>query len=151
MEERNLLDKIQQLIREVEKMIPSYLENEEDRIRSKGGSAMCIIDQGGNVHGKMFGTELIQARECFRIAWVKASQVHITGYPTEDFEKGVYSGQIDDKPFGIRRPDFIGWQGGQPVQLKDGTRLSIAFSGFRGIMDLEIVTRALAKMESDRS
>jgi hypothetical protein len=73
--------------------------------------------------------------------------VHITGYPTGEFERLAFNNQIDESQYKIRRPDFIGWQGGQPLVLKDGTRLSAAFSGFRGIMDLEIVTRALAAAE----
>ena len=51
--------------------------------------------------------------------------------------------EIDERKFGIERPDYIGWQGGQPITLKDGTILSVGFSGFRGIVDLEIVIRAL--------
>ena len=144
METAKLKAFIERVIQETEKLVPEYLANEEDRIRSRGGCAICIIDQEGNVYGKMYGTEPIQMRETYRIAWIKASQVHITGYPTGEFERLAYNSEIDDSKFGIRRPDFIGWQGGQPLVLKDGTRLSAAFSGFRGIMDLEIVTRAVA-------
>jgi glc operon protein GlcG len=138
---------IRRIIAEAEKLVPEYLENEEDRIRSRGGAAICIIDAEGNVYGKMFGTEPIQMRETYRIAWVKASQVHITGYATGEYERLVFNKEIDDTIYKIRMPDLIGWQGGQPITAKDGTKLSAAFSGFRGIMDLEIVTRALAAVE----
>jgi hypothetical protein len=147
MDNSKLLETIRGIIAETGKLVPGYLENEEDRIRSRGGCAICIIDAEGNVYGKMFGTDLIQMRETYRIAWVKASQVHITGYPTGEYERLAFNNEIDESKYKIRRPDFIGWQGGQPLALKDGTRLSAAFSGFRGIMDLEIVTRALAAAE----
>jgi glc operon protein GlcG len=46
-------------------------------------------------------------------------------------------------------PDMIGWEGGQPITLKDGTKLSIGYSGFRGTSDLEIVIKALKKANID--
>jgi len=135
---------IERIILEAEKLVPEYLANEEDAKRSQGGCSICVIDADGNVHGKMFGTAPIQMRETFRIAWVKASQTHITGYPTGEFERLAFNGEIDERQFGIRRPDYIGWQGGIPLVAKDGTRISAAFSGFRGIMDVEILQRAFA-------
>ena len=137
------MERITKLIAAVEKLIPEYLANPEDKIKSGGNSAICIIDQDNNVYGKVFGFNQIQCRQFYKIAWTKASQVWITGYKTGEFEKLVYSGQIDDKKFGIIRPDFLGWEGGQPVTLKDGTILSIGFSGFRGTSDIEIVERAI--------
>ena len=89
------------------------------------------------------GTDINRTRQSYKIAWTKASQVWITGYKTGEYEKLVYSGQIDENKFGIIRPDFLGWEGGQPVTLKDGTRLSVGFSGFRGTSDLEIVLKAV--------
>jgi glc operon protein GlcG len=62
---------------------------------------------------------------------------------TGEYEKKVFNGEIDERIYGISRPDFIGWQGGQPVALKDGSKLSVGFSGFRGISDIEIVKKAL--------
>jgi glc operon protein GlcG len=43
---------------------------------------------------------------------------------------------------------LVGWLGGQPVTLRDGTKLSVGFSGFRGISDLEIVVKALEKINT---
>ena len=137
------MEKIKKLINAVEMLVPEYLSKPEDAAISGGGSAVCIIDEHNNVCGKLFGTDKIRARQCYKIAWIKASQVWITGYKTGEFEKLVYSGQIDEHKFGIIRPDFLGWEGGQPVTLKDGTKLSVGFSGFRGISDLEIVKRAI--------
>jgi glc operon protein GlcG len=42
---------------------------------------------------------------------------------------------------------LIGWEGGQPLSLKNGSNLSVGFSGFRGVTDLEIMVRALAVAE----
>jgi hypothetical protein len=137
------MEKITKLIAAVEILVPEYLSKPEDAAISGGGSAICIIDEDNYVFGKLFGSDKIRTRQCYKIAWIKASQAWITGYKTGEFEKLVYSGQIDEKKFGIIRPDYLGWEGGQPVTLKDGTRLSIGFSGFRGISDLEIVNRAI--------
>ena len=134
---------ISRLIAAVEKRLPEYLADEADRSRNEGNSALCIIDEHGLVHGKMFGSDKIRQRHSFRIAWTKASQVWITGIKTGEYEKLVFTGQIDDKKFGIIRPDFIGWEGGQPVATEGSMKLSVGFSGFRGASDLEIVQKAL--------
>jgi uncharacterized protein GlcG (DUF336 family) len=86
-------------------------------------------------------------RHSFKIAWTKSSQVWITGMKTGEYEKRVFNKEVDPGLFGISMPDFIGWEGGQPVNLKDGTLLSIGFSGFRGTSDLEIVQRAISKID----
>lgn len=137
------MEKIYKLIAAVEMLIPEYMANPVDRNISGGNWAICIIDEDNNVFGKLFGTDKINSRRSYKIAWIKASQVWITGYKTGEYEKLVYSGQIDENKFGIMKPDFLGWEGGQPVTLKDGTRLSIGFSGFRGTSDIEIVERAI--------
>jgi uncharacterized protein GlcG (DUF336 family) len=134
---------IAEIIERVEQLIPFYMENEEDRKKAKGGIAICIIDDEGSVYGQTFGTDKIMMRERYRVAWMKASQVWITGMKTGEFEKLVFNKEIDEESFGIRRPDYIGWEGGQPLSLKGGTKLSIGFSGFRSASDLEIVTKAL--------
>jgi uncharacterized protein GlcG (DUF336 family) len=127
----------------IEKLVPEYLANPADKNITGGNWAYCIIDEDNNVHGKVSGVTKVQGRQTYKIAWIKASQVWITGYKTGEFEKLAYSGQIDEEQFGISRPDYLGWEGGQPVTLKDGTKLSIGFSGFRGTSDLEIVDRAI--------
>jgi uncharacterized protein GlcG (DUF336 family) len=134
---------ITEIIESVEQLIPFYMENEEVRKKTKGGIAICIIDDEGNVYGKMFGTDKIMMRERYRVAWMKASQVWITGIKTGEFEKLVFNREIDEESFGIKRPDYIGWEGGQPITLKNGTKLSVGFSGFRSASDLEIVMKAL--------
>ena len=129
------------LIAAVEKRLPEYLAIEEDRSRNEGNSALCIIDENGAVYGKMFGTDKIRMRRVFHIAWTKASQVWITGIKTGEYEKLVFTGQVDDKKFGILRPDFIGWEGGQPITIEGAVKLSVGFSGFRGATDIEIVQK----------
>jgi glc operon protein GlcG len=134
---------IAKLIAAVEKRLPEYLAVEADRSRNEGNSAMCIVDDQGRVIGKMFGPDKLRTRHSFRIAWTKASQVWITGLKTAEYEKLVFTGQIDEKKFGILRPDFIGWEGGQPITVEGTMKLSVGFSGFRGATDNEIVQKAL--------
>ena len=134
---------INQLIVEIEKLIPVFMQNEDDRAKANGNVTFCIIDNDGFVSGKIFGTDKIRGREAFRVAWTKASQVWITGMPTGEFEKQVFNNEIQEATYGIRKPDYVGWIGGQPITLNDGTVFSVGFSGFRGISDLEIITKAL--------
>lgn len=136
---------IEKIITEIDALIPDYTAIPDDMSISNGNVAICIIDDDGSVSGKLFGNNKIRSRESFRVAWTKASQVWITGYKTGEYETLVYSGQLDEDDFGISRPDMIGWEGGQPVTLRDGTNLSIGFSGFRGTSDLEIVVRAIQR------
>ena len=143
-----LSDSIQQLIDEAGKFIPEYMQNEDDRRIANGNVAICIIDPDGRIYGKIFGTNKVRGRESFRVAWTKASQVHITGLKTGEYEKLAFNNEIDEAKFGIERPDYIGWEGGQPITLKDGTMLSVGFSGFRGVIDLEIIIRALEKIRN---
>jgi glc operon protein GlcG len=147
MENTALANIATRIIDEAEKFMPEYMQNEEDRRIANGNCAICIIDSEGVIYGRMFGTNKVRARESFRVAWTKASQVHITGMKTGEFEKLAFNNEIDEQKFGIERPDYIGWEGGQPLQLSDGTILSAGFSGFRGVVDLEIVVRAVAVVE----
>jgi uncharacterized protein GlcG (DUF336 family) len=94
----------------------------------------------------MFGPDKIRQRNVFRIAWIKASQVWITGLKTGEYEKLVYAGKIDEEEYGIIRPDFIGWEGGQPIVVDAQTKLSVGFSGFRGRSDLQIVRKAVSSV-----
>jgi glc operon protein GlcG len=55
----------------------------------------------------------------------------------------VFTDQIDYHTFGISLPDLVGYKGGQPITLHDGTKLAVGFSGFRGTSDLEIVEKAV--------
>lgn len=138
--------KIQDIIDKVGSLIPQFMSDPIDAGISGGNVAICIIEADGTVHGKLYGENKIRNREIFKVAWTKASQVWITGMKTGDFEKLVFNDQIDDRKYGILRPDFIGWEGGQPITLKDGTVLSIGFSGFRGTSDLGIIVQAINQL-----
>ena len=134
---------IEQFIASIENLVPVYMDIPEDRAISKGGASLCIIGEDGTVYGKIFGTDKLRGRDTFKIAWTKASQVWITGYKTNDYERMVFTNQIDYHTFGISLPDLVGYKGGQPITLCDGTKLAVGFSGFRGSSDLEIVEKAV--------
>ena len=142
-------ERIVRLIQKLEEIIPLYMKKDEDKGVSNGNVAVCLIDEAGGVFGKVFANNnKIRARESFRVAWIKASQVWLTGMKTGEYEKKVYSGELSEGISGINKPDFIGWEGGQPIILKDGSKLSIGFSGFRGVTDLEIVLKAIEQIET---
>jgi glc operon protein GlcG len=138
---------IEKLIETIESLVPEYLANPDDKNITDGNLAVCIIDQENNVYGKLMGPDKNRTRQSYKIAWTKASQVWITGFKTGEYEKLVFTDKVNEWKYGIMRPDFIGWEGGQPVVLKDGTKLSVGFSGLRGTSDLEIVVRAVAMAE----
>ena len=136
---------IEKLISYIEELVTEYMAIPEDQAKSKGVASLCIIGEDGQVYGKIFGTDKLRGRDSFKIAWAKASQVWITGMKTNDYERMVFTGQIDYHTFGIPLPDLVGYEGGQPITLRDGTKLAVGFSGFRGGSDLEIVERAVEK------
>ncbi len=151
MEQAVMNSMMESIFSAIEKMIPTYMANEVDKRIANGNVAICIIDPAGRVYGKLWGGNQIRNRQSYQVAWVKASQVWITGLKTGEYEKLVFSGQVDEEQYGIERPDLIGWEGGQPVTLYDGTILSIGFSGFRGIVDLEIVVKAFESIDFGKS
>src|SRR5690348_9516007 len=95
MDSKSISEFIARLTAAIEKRLPEYLADEADRSRNEGNSALCIIDEQGVVHGKMFGRDKLRTRHSFRVAWTKASQVWITGIKTGEYEKLVFTGQID--------------------------------------------------------
>ena len=135
------------LFNAIEKLIPSYMEIPEDKCISNGNLAVCIIDEQGVVHGKMFGTNKPRLRQSYRVAWTKASQVWLTGVKTGEYERMVFTKEVGENANGIEAPDLIGWEGGQPLVMKNGTKFSVGFSGFRGTTDIEIMVKALALVE----
>jgi glc operon protein GlcG len=134
------------LIDEVEKLIPSCMENPDDRNNSHGNVTLMIVAEGGQLFGRMFGNDNPRRRHTSRIAWHKAIQVWMTGYATGRYEELVYGKKIDPSKFGISHPDFIGWEGGLPVVAKDGTKLAVAMSGFTGVTDCNIIRRAVTRV-----
>ena len=129
-------------------LIPEVSANPLDAF-ANGNVAVCVIDEDGNLYGKIWGDQKVTGRNFYKNAWIKASQVWITGMKTGEYEKKLYNEEFEEEKYGISKPDLIGWEGGQPITLKDGTRLSVGFSGFRGINDLAIVTKAVLMAESN--
>ena len=140
---------ISKMFAEIEKLIPVYITNPADKNIANGNVAVCIIDENGTVQGRMFGKDKPRQRQSYKLAWTKASQVWLTGVKTGEYEKMVFNGLVEEDSNGIEAPDLIGWQGGQPLTLPDGSKLSVGFSGFRGVVDLEIMVKALDKAVSD--
>jgi uncharacterized protein GlcG (DUF336 family) len=143
MEDHNLDTVINHAFAEIEKLIPVYMKDPDDACIANGNVAVCIIAEDGTVYGRMFGTNKPRLRQSYRVAWTKASQVWLTGVKTGEYERMVFNQEVEENGNGIEAPDLIGWQGGQPLTLLDGTKLSVGFSGFRGVTDLEIMVKAL--------
>ena len=133
---------IDKMFDSISRQIPEYKDSAPDWSISQGNVAVCIIDDFGNIYGKIWGEDKLKGRKYYDIAYRKASQVWITGYKTNEYEKLVFSDQLNYRDFGIELPELMGWEGGQPIQLDSETRISCGFSGFKGINDLGIVKKA---------
>jgi glc operon protein GlcG len=138
---------ISRMFKAIEEQIPGYMKNTADSRIANGNVAVCIIDEQGQVYGKMFGDYRPRQREIFKIAWTKASQVWLTGIKTGEYERMVFTNEIAENAHGIEAPDLIGWEGGQQLILADGSKLAVGFSGFRGVVDIEIMINALAAVQ----
>jgi len=138
---------ISRMFKAIEEQIPGYMKNTADSRIANGNVAVCIIDEQGQVYGKMFGNYRPRQREIFKIAWTKASQVWLTGIKTGEYERMVFTNEIAENAHGIEAPDLIGWEGGQQLILADGSKLAVGFSGFRGVVDIEIMINALAAVQ----
>ena len=149
MENQKLEVIIRKMFAEIENLIPVYMQNPEDKNIANGNVAACIINENGMVFGRMFGRNRPRLRQSYKVAWTKASQVWLTGVKTGEYEKMVFNRVVEENGNGIEAPDLIGWYGGQPLTLPDGSSLSVGFSGFRGVIDLEIMIRALDKAVSN--
>jgi glc operon protein GlcG len=139
---------VTKIIQWMDANISAYMANPIDYAISDGNVALCIIDKDGTVYGKMYGEDVIRMRNSYLYAWKKASQVWITGIDTGEFERMVFNNEIDEYAFGINRPDYVGWIGGQPVKMDNGEVVSIGFSGFRGETDIRIVIDAMQKIRN---
>lgn len=143
MTREQILLKVNNIIDRVSDAIPLYRNSPADWDKCQGNLALCIIDESGNVYGKIWGEDKLKGRKYFDVAYRKASQVWITGYKTGEFERLVFTDQLNYRDFGIDLPDLMGWLGGQPIQLDANTKIYCGFSGFRGVTDLEIVSKAV--------
>ncbi|MHC1775235.1 MAG: hypothetical protein AB9834_07425 [Lentimicrobium sp.] len=138
---------IEKFFKTLGQLIPEFSANPSYAFAG-GNVAVCLLDEEGNVYGKIWGTDKVKGRQFFKNAWIKASQVWITGMKTGEYEQKLFNGEFGEEKFGIGMPDLIGREGGQPVELADGTRLAAGFSGFRGFNDLGIVKRALSLIDN---
>jgi uncharacterized protein GlcG (DUF336 family) len=132
----------EQLIAEVIRLYPSYILDPLDVQWNHGNAAAVVIEPDGDFHGHIFGCNKEIGQKCYQIATRKVLQVWRTGYPTGRFEELVYAGKLNEGDFGVQRPDLIGWEGGIPILAPDGRIIAAAFSGFRGVKDIEILARA---------
>lgn len=137
-----LKDIANKILQAADKLLPKFLENPLDMNLNNGNVAMCIIDEVGQVHGKMWGDDKIRMRDVYFNAWRKGNQVWITGIASGKYEELVFTKQIDPEKFGIKHPDFIGWEGGLPIVIGDA-QIAVAVSGMRGEMDLEIIRQSV--------
>ena len=133
-----------QLISHVIRLYPSYITDPLDVQWNHGNGAAVVIEPDGSFHGHIFGDNKELGQKCFQVGMRKVLQVWRTGHFTGRFEELVYSGKLDENAFGVQRPDFIGWEGGVPLLAPDGRLMAAAFSGFRGVKDIEILERAAA-------
>lgn len=133
---------VSKMIESMTAQVPTYKNSAPDWSISEGNVAVCIIDDAGNIYGKIWGNDKLRGRKFYDVAYRKASQVWITGYKTGEFERLVFTDKLNYRDFGIELPDLMGWQGGQPIQLDADTRISCGFSGFKGVNDLAIVQKA---------
>lgn len=139
---QNLKEVINRMFDSMDIQVPTYKESPDDWNISDGNAAVCLIDDAGNIYGKIWGNDKLRGRKFYDVAYRKASQVWITGYKTGEFERLVFTDKLNYRDFGIELPDLMGWEGGQPIQLDAETRISCGFSGFKGINDLAIVKKA---------
>jgi glc operon protein GlcG len=135
----------ERLIAHVVELFPLFVTDPLDTQWNHGNAAVAAIEPNGAFRGQIFGKDKEFGQKCYQVATRKVLQVWRTGYATGRFEELVYSGKLDENRFGLQRPDLIGWQGGVPLLTREGQLVAAAFSGFRGIKDIEILERAAAK------
>ena len=104
MENKEKLSIINKLFAAIEKLIPVYMEDPLDNRVSNGNVAVCIIEENGCVHGKMFGTDKPRLRLSHKVAWTKASQVWLRGVKTGEYERMVFNNEAEENANCIENP-----------------------------------------------
>jgi hypothetical protein len=135
---------------EVEKLVSEFRKDKIDFGVNEGNAAVFVMGPDGEVFGRTFGTDRPKCRDTATTAWKKVSQVWLTRIATGEYEKKVYNGDVAWYSFGIMKPDLIGWEGGIPGILSDGTEVALGFSGFRGEKDAELLEKALQMVGGKR-
>lgn len=144
MEQLTLPEVAARLFLEIERLLPKFRAVAEDAAINEGNVAVVVIGPAGEVFGHLFGTDRIRQRNTAGTAWKKASQVWLTGIATGEYERRVYNGEVDWAKLGVMKPDLVGWEGGLPIRLADGSMIAVGFSGFRGETDAAIIRAAVA-------
>lgn len=142
MEREKTTEILDRLFDSIERRIPSFLEDATDRAISRGNAVMLAMDAQGGIHGRYLGTDPAKQQELGLVAWRKVQQVRLTRVATGRYEELAYARRLQWWKYGIPLPDLIGWDGGLPATLSDGSPLALAFSGFRGEKDVEILRLA---------
>jgi len=132
-------------------LIPEYLKNPNDFAIAEGNVSCLIMDESGNVFGKHWGTDRVRQRKSAQVAMQKVLQVWLTDTATGAYEEQVYSKQKNWWEYGIPLPELIGWEGGLPARLTDGTKVAIAFSGFYGDKDAALIRQAASSIPDQMS
>lgn len=131
----------------IERHTPAFLADPEDLAIAQGNLVFVAIDDAGHVFGRYWGTDPVRQRGSAMVAWTKANQVRLTRTSTGLYEKLVYTGQKNWWEYGIPLPEFIGWEGGLPAVLEDGTLVALGLSGLRQDKDCALLVRAIAETE----
>ncbi|WP_299459131.1 hypothetical protein [uncultured Microscilla sp.] len=142
MDKKPTIQIVEQILTNIAQLLPQYLQNEANNAIAEGNVGVCLISEEGQTYGKMYGSDQIKQRFFYQLAWQKASQVWITKENTGVFEQKVFNGEINERKFGIKRHDFVGWEGGQIIWVNNQA-LAVGFSGLRAQDDLDIVRKAV--------
>jgi hypothetical protein len=127
----------------IEALIPEFCKNQVDFGVNNGNLAVFLIGPNGEIFGQTFGKDMPKCRDTSITAWKKASQVWLTRVATGEYERKVFNGEVEWWNYGVMKSDLIGWNGGIPAVMDDGTEIALGFSGFRGETDVELLEAAL--------
>lgn len=131
----------------IERHIPGFLADPEDLAIAQGNLVFVALDEAGNAFGRYWGSDPVRQRGSANVAWAKANQVKLTRTATGTYERDVWAGRKNWWEFGIPLPELIGWEGGLPARLEDGTFVALALSGLRQDKDCALLARAVAETE----
>lgn len=131
----------------IERHMPTYLADPEDLAIAQGNLVFVAVDDAGHVFGRYWGTDPVRQRGSANVAWSKVNQVKLTRTATGAYERQVWAGRKNWWEFGIPLPEFIGWEGGLPATLEDGTFVALALSGLRQDKDCALLATAVAETQ----
>jgi glc operon protein GlcG len=69
---------VTKMFAEIERLIPLYMQNAEDKNIANGNVAACVIADDGTVLGRMFGKNKPRLRQSYKVTeYVRDLLVHI--------------------------------------------------------------------------